>query len=274
MPRASGRRRTTGPDGIKIGVVAERTDGVADCGIDRAPGTGRDPTGHLECLEEQWGDPNGSAGLGMEHGQLGVFAEPAAGQVDLIEGPGEDALGDIGPFRILHDHGGRGPDRPQRSDREPRVGRGRRAHREVPPDVTVGLDEVEEGADVVEVVELEDDPASSDDDVDAPLVVGVVRSPDETETPPLEVVVVAEEAGTLDPDVHAPRPRPSRAVAPVAASTAPRVTRRRRDCALALLWGLCVSGGRDIDQSTSARGTPPSDHGRFDPGSGCAVRFL
>ena len=88
--------------------------------------------------------------------------------------------------RILDHHGGRGPDGPERSDREPRVGRGGRGHRDVPPDVTVGLDEVEEGADVDVVVELVAEPDSSDDEVDAPLVVEVVLLPVETDTPPLE----------------------------------------------------------------------------------------
>ena len=147
-------------------------------------------------------------------------------------------------------------------------------HRDVPPDVTVGLDEVEEGADVDVVVELVAEPDSSDDEVDAPLVVEVVLLPVETDTPPRELVVDAVEAGTLDPGCSRATTTASTAVAPVAASTAPRVTRRRRDCALALLWGLCGSGGRDIDGATSARGTPPSQHGQFDPGSGCAVRFL
>jgi hypothetical protein len=127
---------------------------------------------------------------------------------------------------------------------------------------------VEEGADVVVVVELVDEPDASDDDVDAPLVVEVVPSPVETETPPLEVVVEVEEAGRLEPGCSRATTTAITAVAPVAARTTPRVTPRRRDCALALLWGPCASDGRDIDHSpllaehrhpTMAASTPAPD---------------
>jgi hypothetical protein len=87
---------------------------------------------------------------------------------------------------------------------------------------------VADGADV-DVVDVVGEPESSDDDVDEPLVVEVVLPPVETETPPLEVVVVAEDVGTLDPGCSRAMTTAITAVAPVAASTAPRVRPRRRD---------------------------------------------
>jgi hypothetical protein len=226
-PEVPGRRRGTLQDSSQIGVVPECTQGVADSGIDRAAGAGGNPACQLEGLEQHLRDLYGTAGLGMEHGQLGVCAEPAAGQVDLFEGSGKEALGDSGLVRILHSDRGRGPDRPERPDRESGVERGRGGHREVPPDVTVGLDEVAEGADVDVVVEVVGEPESTDDEVE-PFVVEVVLSPVERETPPFEVVVVAEDAGMLDPGCSRATTTAITAVAPVAASTAPRVRTRRR----------------------------------------------
>jgi hypothetical protein len=108
---------------------------------------------------------------------------------------------------------------------------------------------VEDGADVEVVVEVEGC-AASDDDSDELLVVDVVLSPVARVTPPPDAVVdvVSDDAGTLEPGWSRATSTAITAVAPVAASTAPRVRARRRDCALALLLGLCGSGGRDIDR--------------------------
>jgi hypothetical protein len=98
------------------------------------------------------------------------------------------------------------------------------------------------------VVEVEDW-ASSDDDPGELLVVDVVLPPVAWVTFPPDAVVdvVPDDEGTLEPGCSRATSTAITAVAPVTASTVPRVRARRRDCALALLWGLCGSGGRDID---------------------------
>jgi hypothetical protein len=148
-------------------------------------------------------------------------------------------------IRLLYDDRGGGSDGSERPDRQTAVDCGG-GHRDVPPEVTVDRDEVEEGAVVVVVVT--GDPASSCDVVDEALVVEVVSLPVVAAAPPFDVVdVVSEDVASLDPGCSRDTTTATTAVAAVAASTAPRVRLRRRDCARALLWGLWSSGGRDID---------------------------
>ena len=95
-----------------------------------------------ERLEEQGADRHGAAGVGVHHLQLGVGAEPAAGEVD-----GRRARRPAGARRasacggVLHDDGRRRADGAERAGGQDRLEPGGdRRHRDVPPDVTAGDD--------------------------------------------------------------------------------------------------------------------------------------
>ena len=213
---------------------------VPDGGIDGAIRAGRDHAGHLKGLEQQARDPYRAAGLGVEHGQLGVLAEPAARQVDLLERSVEFAFSKVGLVRLLHDHTDRGSDGPEPPNRQTGIGHGHHCHGVVPPDVTVGVDEVEDGAVVLVVLEG----PSSDHGVDEPLDVEVLPSVGVDVAP----LAVEEEPDELEPGCSRATTTAITAVAPVAASTTPRDRPRSRDCALALFSGPFSSGRCAIDQ--------------------------
>jgi hypothetical protein len=108
----------------------------------------------------------------------------------------------------------------------------------VPPDVTIGVDEVEDGAVVVVVLEA---PPSSDDRVGELLVVEVVPSVGAD----VALLAVVEEPGELEPGCSRATTTAITAVTPVTASTPQRDRTLSRDCALALLsgpftWGRCL----------------------------------
>jgi hypothetical protein len=111
----------------------------------------------------------------------------------------------------------------------------------VPPDVTIGVDEVEDGAVVVVVLEV----PPSDDGADELLVVVEVVRPVWAD---VALLAVVEEPGELEPGCSRATTTAITAVAPVTASTPQRDTTRSRDCALALLSGPITSGRCVIDQ--------------------------
>ena len=104
--RAGGRDRHL----VEVGVVAEGGDGIADGRVDGAAGALGGVERDLERLEEQRADLDGAAGVGVEALQLGVVAEPAAGQVDGVELVGEEALRLVRRCGVLHDDGRGGAD--------------------------------------------------------------------------------------------------------------------------------------------------------------------
>jgi hypothetical protein len=119
--------------------------------------------------------------------QLGVVAEPAAGDVDGCELGGEQTFGGIAVGGLGHDDSGRGADGPKRTRRQDRLEQVGALHREdVPPDVTVGDEEL--------VVGAEKDEDDDDDDVPVLPVVPVVG---DVALPPLE----GEDEPDVEPDV-------------------------------------------------------------------------
>ena len=221
---------------LEVRVVAERGDGVADRRVDGTAGAFGRIEGHGEGLEEERAHLNGPSGVGVQHLELGVVAEAAAGEVDGLELVGEDALGGVRGPGLLHHDGGRGADGAERAGRQHGLTGARRArHAEEPPEVTAGVDWLTEGADdelpVLPVL---------------PLVPVLPVVPDDEEPPPAMLVLV--EPDPDDPDRPLPDAFPAwswdttipmATVAPVAARTAPRVMVRSRARALSLLSGVC-----------------------------------
>jgi hypothetical protein len=138
----------------------------------------------------------------------------------------------------------------------------------VPPDVTVGLEEVEVGA---------DEPFE-------PAVVVVVVSAVEPELPVLELPVLElldvelgvpdSLGGLLEPGCSSATTTPMSAVSPAAARTAPRVRRRTLDCACARVSGVLGSLGSAMGSQPLLSERPTSHHAGIDPDAWPAVGLL
>ena len=115
-------------------------------------------------------------------------------------------------------------------------------HDEVPPDVTVGDEELVVGA------EVDDEDVDDDEVPEAPAVVVVVPEPDVSDDalPLLEVEAAALVPTALAPGWSWETTMPMATVAPVAAMIAPRVTTRSRALALSLSAGVLGWAGADM----------------------------
>jgi hypothetical protein len=139
----------------------------------------------------------------------------------------------------------------------------------VPPDVTVGREEVEVGADepaVVGVVVSEVEPEPE---------LPVLELP-EFEVPVLEVLDVEPAVpdslgGLLEPGCSSATTTPMSAVSPAAARTAPRVSRRTLACAFARVSGVLASLGSAMWSRPLLSERPTSHHARIDPDAWPAV---
>ncbi len=160
------------------------------------------------------------------HGlELGVRAEPAAGEIERGELAGEQLLGLVCCTGVLYDDGGGGADGPEGARRQHGLHEiGRLSHREVPPDVTVGGLEL--------VIGLEDAPV-------LPVVpeseLLVLLLDVEDEDPPSDAAVVRAEPA---PGRSWATTTPMATVAPAEAAIAHRVSARSRDFALSLSAGV------------------------------------
>jgi hypothetical protein len=178
--------------------------------------------------------------------ELGVGSESAARHIDGMEFVLQELGRLIGRVRHRHDDRGRranGPERPRRESG--RLGGGR--HREVPPEVTEGVEPLMEGVvaapvlpvePVLDESELEDE----DDPVEPP------DDPEPEEPAPLEVL--------LAPGCSWATTMPMTAAAPVAARTMARVARRSHCCARSRLCGLGGVGRDMSDRDLVARSAP------------------
>ncbi len=151
--------------------------------------------------------------------ELGVLAKSAARSIELLELVDQDASGRVGRALVLHDHRRRRTDGPEGARGQRPVARsGGAVHREVPPEVTAGVELLELGAVETPVFPVE------------PVLDEVEPSPVlEVEPLPVSVVAEREPFEVLVPALDAPgwswattMPRPT--VAPAAARTAARVT--------------------------------------------------
>ena len=149
--RSEGARRRRWPRAhvVEVGVVAERSDGIADRRVDGPAGALGGIERHLERLEEERAHPDGASGTGVHHLQLGVVAEAAAGLIDGLDLGRQQALGRVGGAGVLHDHRRGGPDGPERAGRQRGRAHLRGRHAEDPPDVTAGVVVVVVGVDTV-----------------------------------------------------------------------------------------------------------------------------
>ena len=128
---------------VEVGVVAQRSDGVADRRVDRAAGAPRGVDGDVQRFEEQRTHLHAGARVGVQGLELGVRAKPAARQIDLLEVGGQEAGGFVRDVSVLDDdRRGRadGAERPGGQLTEAVLSMG--AHRLVPPDVTEGFCEL------------------------------------------------------------------------------------------------------------------------------------
>ncbi len=241
-------------DLVEVAVVAEGGDGVADRGVD---GSGRatcHQAGHMESLVQMGADADGSAGPIVQGGELRVVPKPTAGQVHGVELRGQHELGRIRVPRVGDHHGGGGADGPEGAHAELSRSRFRGCGHdpEVPPDVTVGVDELFVGTE-----DEEDDEEDDEDDEDEPddvepeeeesdgvlegdVVVVVPEKPDEVDGVVVEVPDPVPEvalAGLLEPGCSRATTTPMNAVRPVVANTAARVSVRT------LAWARFLDSG-------------------------------
>jgi hypothetical protein len=156
----------------------------------------------------------------------------------------------------------------------------------VPPDVTVGREEVEVGAD--DPFELLDElPLSLEDEPEPAVVVVVVSEVEpkpEPELPVLELplfvllevepVVPDSLGGLVEPGCSSATTTPMTAVSPAAARTAPRVRRCTLDCAFARVSGVLGSLGSAMGSGPLLSERPTSHHARIDPDAWPAVGLL
>jgi hypothetical protein len=82
-----------GGDRGEVPVVAERLERQADGGVDVPVGLACGAQRDLEGLQQQLADRNGAAARAVDHGQLGVFTEAAAGPVDRLHLGGDRQAG-------------------------------------------------------------------------------------------------------------------------------------------------------------------------------------
>ena len=251
-----GRRGRARLDLGQVGVVAECGDGVADGGVDGAAA----PLGRVqrdrERVEEQRAHGHRPAGVGVQRLQLRVSPEPAAGAIDGGELGRQQFDGCVSACGLLdHDGGGGAEGRGRSASQGGLENVGRLPHREVPPDVTVGDEELDVGA-WEEVEEDEEVPVFPVFPV-VPVFPEASDVPFEVPLPSSEVALLSSVVVTVvDPDVEvgvelpaelAPgrscaTTNPTATVAPVAAMIAPRVRTRRRESGSVPLGG-CVRLG-------------------------------
>jgi hypothetical protein len=145
----------------------------------------------------------------------------------------------------------------------------------VPPDVTVGLEEVEVGADepfepavvVVVVSAVEPEP-------ELPVLELPVPELPVLELVDVELGVPDSLGGLLEPGCSSATTTPMSAVSPAAARTAPRVRRRTLDCACARVSGVLGSLGSAMGSQPLLSERPTSHHAGIDPDAWPAVGLL
>ncbi len=288
-----GRRRRTRLHLVQVGVVTQRGDGVADSGIDGAAAAFGRVHGNSERVEEEGAHRHRPSGLFVEPLQLRVSSKPAARDIDGVELFRQDLRRGINGHGILHHDRGTGAEGAERAlcqDGFEHIGRPR--HREVPPDVTAGdeeldvgvceedaEDEDDEGVPVLPVVpELEAAPSDVVAEVD-PDVEDVDPDFDVPDVPDVPVVPVVAFVllAAVAPGRSCATTIPIATVAPVAAMTAPRVRTRSRLLALsvsAYVFGLLGGDMRLLFLGWWAPRRPLPHHARIDPVAGHAVVLL
>ena len=155
--------------------------------------------------------------------ELRVPAEPAAGEVEGGELGRQEAFRLVGAGGVLHDDGGRGPDGPERAKGEGGLEHVDGLYHDVAPDVTVADEELRVGG-----------PTSSWWMRSVP---GVPRRSSAADFDD-EDVDVAEVFTALASGRSWATTTPMATVAPAAATIAPRVSVRSRDCTLSLSAGV------------------------------------
>jgi hypothetical protein len=214
--KRSGRWSRPGLHRVEVRVIAERGEGVADGGVDGAPGARRRGDRNLEGQVQQSTDADWPTGPVVYPLELGVVSEAATGRVDGLELCGQLPLGGVCRTRVLDDDGGGRPDGAHRPCGQSRVGTGDAGHRDVPPEVTDGL--------ALLMVGAEEFP----EDVPVPLV-----DDEDPATEPVDPFVVL-----VLPGCSFATTMPMATVAPVAARTAPQVSERNRDVVLSRSRGV------------------------------------
>jgi hypothetical protein len=134
----------------------------------------------------------------------------------------------------------------------------------VPPDVTVGREEVEVGAGEPAVVVV----VVSDVEPEPELPVFELSPWD------VELEVPDPFGGLVEPGCSSATTTPMSAVSPVAAMTAPRVRRRTLDCAFSRVSGVLGSLGSAMGRGPLLSGRPTSHHAGIDPVAWPAVDLL
>ena len=120
------RGRVVGGHEGEGAVVARRREHVTEQRVDEAVGLVGGLQGHPHRPDEHGGDLHGVAGGAVGEHQVAVVAEPAAGQVDLVEHPGRQVGGGLDGLRggaQLHVGAERSPRRGAALDVDRRGGR-------------------------------------------------------------------------------------------------------------------------------------------------------